>query len=205
MKRVDFKSRKFRAREFLILVSTIVLHLLIFAIMNVRDNSISKKKDYYNSQIEEDYVERVYDFLTQDDQSKYEQRRSYIDGLGDKLENISLKQFRDLVLENPTPGWYIGRKLTYVEHWYKHIRVEYPNTLTISYDDFLKRLQTWTPDKLKANDLLKNKRDSLSLSFWSTDMGYITTLKILFIIVYPLRLIIYLLIASYRTYSSEDI
>jgi hypothetical protein len=199
MKRVDFKSKKFRAREFLILVSIIVSYLLIFSIMKYRDNLIYQEIDYYYSKIEKDYVEKVYDFLSE--QGKYHnERRSFSTSFQDKLENVSLSQFRELVMENQTPGW--GRsELTYVKYWYIHIRREYPNTLTISYDDFLKRLQTWTEVKLKADESLKKEVESLTLF---SDNGYITLLVMLIIIAYPIRFIIYLSWFNYNIYNSNE-
>ena len=104
-------------------------------------------------------------------------------------------------MENQTPGWET-RELTYVKYWYIHISSEYPNTLTISYDDFLKRLQTWTEVKLKANESLKKEVESLTL--FSDDNGYITLLVMLIIIAYPIRFIIYLSWLNYNIYNSNE-
>lgn len=168
--------------------------------MKYRDNSINEKKDYYYSKIEEDYVEKVYKFLNGKGKLEGKRNRESLFG-NSELINISLEQFRNLVMDNATIEWY-GSKLTYVKYWYNYIRKEHPNTLFISYDEFLKRLQTWTDIKLKENESLEKKAKSLTL--FSDYNGYITLLVSLIIIAYPIRFIIYLILLNYNIYNSNE-
>ena len=202
MKRVNFKSKKFRAREFLILVSIVIFYLTIILIMNIRDGSIDDKRDYYNAQIEKDYVKTIYEFLKAP--GKYSgKRRSFRYMRGDKLENITLDEFRQSMVNNNPIKINGNHTSNYRKYWWGHIRDEYPNSMYSSYQKFSKRIKNWDDQRASVNNILIEKREQLP-ERWHKKIGYITPLIIIISLAYILRVIIYLILLNYSIYTSNE-
>ena len=194
---IKLPSKKFWAKEFIILLIT--LSIIGFGVLyteNVIDDLNEQIAEIENS-IEEDYVKKVYDYLEKN-KSRYSKR-------------IRLKQFRKNVIENNVMTYdydgygnrrkkYIdfGGEEKYIDAVYTNIKFLDDKALTLSREDFYRRMKKWTFEKVDEQKEFEKEKDIIRSKKWPIRNKNEIFIGIVLAIVYPFRLLIFLLYSSIK-------
>ena len=189
---IKLPSKKFWAKELIILLIT--LSIIGFGVLyteNVIDDLNEQIAEIENS-IEEDYVEQIYNYL--------EEKNSSI------TSRIRLERFREMVIDNNLITYRndslygirnYGGDGRFIDEVYSYLDKRGKEN-SFSREAFRRWLQKWNLEKVDEQKEFEKEKDIIRSKKWPIRNKNEIFIGIVLVIVYPFRLLIFLLYSSIK-------